>query len=59
MVMGKPSYEEYRLKRLEENKKRMEALNLPQLSQALRKTPSNSLKPSPVIASLKHLFSRV
>ncbi|XP_044510774.1 B3 domain-containing protein At5g42700 [Mangifera indica] len=48
MVMGKPSYEEYRLKRLEENKKRMEALNLPRLSQALRKTPSNSLKPSPM-----------
>ncbi|KAJ0085812.1 hypothetical protein Patl1_08986 [Pistacia atlantica] len=48
MVVGKPSYEEYRLKRLEENKKRMEALNLPQLSQALRKTPSNSLKLSPM-----------
>ncbi|XP_021283836.1 B3 domain-containing protein At5g42700 [Herrania umbratica] len=38
------SYEECRRKRVEENKKRMEALNLPQLSQALR-TPS--FKPSP------------
>ncbi|XVF36251.1 hypothetical protein REPUB_Repub19eG0041900 [Reevesia pubescens] len=46
MVVAKQklSYEEYRRKRVEENKKRMEALNLPQLSQALR-TPS--FKPSP------------
>ncbi|KAL4309174.1 hypothetical protein GQ457_01G010230 [Hibiscus cannabinus] len=38
------SYEECRRKRVEENKKRMDALNLPQLSQALR---SPSFKPSP------------
>ncbi|XP_022772861.1 B3 domain-containing protein At5g42700 [Durio zibethinus] len=46
MVVDKQewSYEECRRKRVEENKKRMEALNLPQLSQALR-TPS--FKPSP------------
>ncbi|XVF64021.1 hypothetical protein PTKIN_Ptkin09bG0134000 [Pterospermum kingtungense] len=46
MVVAKPklSYEECRRQRVEENKKRMEALNLPQLSQALR-TPS--FKPSP------------
>ncbi|XVE70041.1 hypothetical protein DITRI_Ditri10aG0039800 [Diplodiscus trichospermus] len=46
MVLAKQklSYEECRRKRVEENKKRMEALNLPQLSQALR-TPSP--KPSP------------
>ncbi|XP_061343152.1 B3 domain-containing protein At5g42700-like [Gastrolobium bilobum] len=46
------SYEESRRKRLEENRKRMEALNLPQLSQALHKSPSPS--PSP----LKHVKSR-
>ncbi|ESR48039.1 B3 domain-containing protein [Citrus sinensis] len=40
MVKAKPSYEECRLKRVEENKKRMEALNLPMLCQALRKKPS-------------------
>ncbi|XP_057428354.1 B3 domain-containing protein At5g42700-like [Lotus japonicus] len=45
-------YEESRRKRLEENKKRMEALNLPQLSQALRNSPSP--KPSP----LKQVKSR-
>ncbi|XWS21169.1 hypothetical protein CRYUN_Cryun30bG0032300 [Craigia yunnanensis] len=46
MVVAKQklSYEECRRKRVEENKKRMEALNLTQLSQALR-TPS--FKPSP------------
>ncbi|KAK8560547.1 hypothetical protein V6N13_082984 [Hibiscus sabdariffa] len=38
------SYEECRRKRVEENKKRMDALNLPQLSQALR---APSFKPSP------------
>ncbi|KAL2346395.1 hypothetical protein Fmac_000395 [Flemingia macrophylla] len=42
------AYEESRRKRLEENRKRMEALNLPLLSQALQKSPSP--KPSP----LKH-----
>ncbi|OMO74833.1 hypothetical protein COLO4_26481 [Corchorus olitorius] len=46
MVVAKQklSYEESRQKRIEENKKRMEALNLPQLSQALRTSP---FKPSP------------
>ncbi|TQE06035.1 hypothetical protein C1H46_008345 [Malus baccata] len=43
---SKLSYEESRQQRLEENKKRMEALNLPMLAQALNKTP-NSPKPSP------------
>ncbi|KAK2660348.1 hypothetical protein Ddye_006881 [Dipteronia dyeriana] len=47
MVVAKASYEECRLKRLEENKKRMEALNLSKLSQALMKTPP-SLKSSPM-----------
>ncbi|XP_010539066.1 PREDICTED: B3 domain-containing protein At5g42700 [Tarenaya hassleriana] len=43
MVVAKPSsYEEFRLKRLEENKKRMDALNLPQLSLALRSTSPKS-----------------
>lgn len=40
------SYEEIRLKRLEENKKRLEALNLPKLAQALRN--SSPSKPSSV-----------
>ncbi|KAB2096663.1 hypothetical protein ERO13_A01G119000v2 [Gossypium hirsutum] len=47
MVVAKEkmmSYEEIRQKRVEENKKRMEALNLPQLSTLLH-TPS--FKPSP------------
>ncbi|RXH72755.1 hypothetical protein DVH24_012439 [Malus domestica] len=44
---SKLSYEESRQQRLEENKKRMEALNLPMLAQALNKTP-NSPKPSPM-----------
>ncbi|KAH7523607.1 hypothetical protein FEM48_Zijuj06G0029900 [Ziziphus jujuba var. spinosa] len=45
MVVAKPkvSYEECRRKRLEENKKRMEALNLPKIAQSLR----NSLTPKP------------
>lgn len=43
MVEAKLSYEQIRLKRLEENKKRMEELNLNKLSKALRK----SAKPSP------------
>lgn len=42
------AYEESRRKRLEENKKRMEALNLHKLSQALHKSPSSSPKPSPL-----------
>ncbi|XP_010519302.1 PREDICTED: B3 domain-containing protein At3g19184 isoform X1 [Tarenaya hassleriana] len=40
------NYEQLRLKRLEENKKRMEELNLNKLAQALR--GSSSLKPSPM-----------
>ncbi|KAK7860935.1 B3 domain-containing protein At5g42700 [Quercus suber] len=43
MVVAKQSYEDSRRKRVEENKKRMEALNLPLLSQALKTSP----KPSP------------
>lgn len=39
------SYEESRRKRLEENRKRMEALNLPLLSQALHKSPSPKSSP--------------
>ncbi|GMY28632.1 B3 domain-containing protein At5g42700-like [Fagus crenata] len=46
MVVPKLSYEESRRKRLEENKKRMEALNLPLLAQALK--TSSSPKPSPM-----------
>ncbi|KAM4121755.1 hypothetical protein ACB094_01G030400 [Castanea mollissima] len=44
MVVAKKSYEDSRRKRVEESKKRMESLNLPLLSQAL--------KPSPVSLSL-------
>lgn len=40
------SYEESRKQRLEENRKRIEALNLPHLAQALK--ASSSPKPSPV-----------
>nr|XP_028962713.1 B3 domain-containing protein At5g42700-like isoform X2 [Malus domestica] len=47
MAKSKLSYEESRRQRMEENKKRMEALNLPLLAQALKKTP-NSPKPSPM-----------
>ncbi|TKY75078.1 B3 domain-containing protein [Spatholobus suberectus] len=39
------AYEESRRKRLEENRKRMEALNLPLLSQALQKSPSPKSSP--------------
>ncbi|KAI4336964.1 hypothetical protein L6164_015429 [Bauhinia variegata] len=46
MVVAKVSYEERRRQRLEENRRRMEELNLPQLSQALRNFPSP--KPSPM-----------
>ena len=49
MVVAKRSYEDSRRKRVEENKKRMEALNLPLLSQALK--TSSSPKPSPVSLS--------
>ncbi|KAL5074788.1 hypothetical protein RYX36_013772 [Vicia faba] len=41
------SYEDSRRKRMEENRKRMEALNLPQLSQSLHKSSSPISKPSP------------
>ncbi|XP_050365716.1 B3 domain-containing protein At5g42700-like [Argentina anserina] len=47
--MAKPKmvpYEETRRERIEENRKRMEALNLPQLSMALK--TSSSPKPSPM-----------
>lgn len=46
MVMSKVKYEAVREQRLEENKKRMEELHLPLLSQALLK--ASSPKPSPV-----------
>ncbi|XP_031736501.1 B3 domain-containing protein At5g42700 isoform X2 [Cucumis sativus] len=51
MGIANLSYEECRRKRLEENKKRMEALNLPMLSQALidsspsKSSPSKLTKP--------------
>ncbi|XP_058781196.1 B3 domain-containing protein At5g42700-like [Vicia villosa] len=41
------SYEDSRRKRMEENRKRMEALNLPQLSRSLHKSSSPISKPSP------------
>ncbi|CAK8566845.1 unnamed protein product [Lathyrus sativus] len=43
------SYEEIRLQRIAENKKKLEALNLPKLSQSLHKTSSSSSKPSPSV----------
>ncbi|XP_062024094.1 B3 domain-containing protein Os06g0194400-like [Rosa rugosa] len=46
MAKPKTSYEETRKQRMEENRKRMEALNLPQLAQAFR--TSSSPKPSPM-----------
>ncbi|XP_021279764.1 B3 domain-containing protein At3g19184-like isoform X3 [Herrania umbratica] len=45
MVAAKSTYEQMRKRRLEENKKRMEELNLKNLSQALKNT---SPKPSPM-----------
>ncbi|CAI8599220.1 unnamed protein product [Vicia faba] len=45
--MVSTSYEESRRKRMEENRKRMEALNLTQLSQSLHKSSSPISKPSP------------
>jgi len=54
MVVEKQTkYEEFRLKRVEENKKRMEALNLPKLSQILNST---SVKISPVLNLFSLLF---
>ncbi|KAG4389197.1 hypothetical protein AAZX31_06G036600 [Glycine max] len=47
------AYEESRRKRVEENKKRMEALNLPLLSQALQKS-----SPSPKSSPLKQVKHR-
>ncbi|KAK9271461.1 hypothetical protein L1049_027052 [Liquidambar formosana] len=47
MVVAKLTYEECRRQRLEENKKRMEALNLTHLSQALQNS-SRSPTPSPM-----------
>ncbi|CAK8569395.1 unnamed protein product [Lathyrus sativus] len=41
------SYEEIRLKRIAENTKKLEALNLPKLSQSLHKTSLSFSKPSP------------
>ena len=52
MVVAKRSYVDSRRKRVEENNKRMEALNLPLLSQALKTSP----KPSPVSLSLFVFF---
>ncbi|CAO2813518.1 unnamed protein product [Amaranthus hypochondriacus] len=48
MVTSTISYEEQRKQRLEENKKRMEQLNLHKLSQALKPTPKTNVNPSPV-----------
>lgn len=45
MVMSKVKYEELRKQRVEENKRRLEELHLPLLSQALKNA---SPKPSPV-----------
>ncbi|CAL5204664.1 unnamed protein product [Lathyrus oleraceus] len=47
LKMVASSYEDSRRKRMEENRKRMEALNLTQLSQFLRKLSSPISKPSP------------
>ncbi|XP_057973654.1 B3 domain-containing protein At3g19184 isoform X2 [Malania oleifera] len=52
MVVAKLTYEECRRKRLEENKKRMEDLNLTKLSQAL-------LTPSPKASPMKQVKPRV
>ncbi|KAI7735032.1 hypothetical protein M8C21_024833, partial [Ambrosia artemisiifolia] len=46
MVVSKQNYEDLRKQRLEENKKRMEELHLPQLTQALK--TAHSPKPSPM-----------
>ncbi|KAF5954698.1 hypothetical protein HYC85_007554 [Camellia sinensis] len=50
MVVSKVAYEESRRKRLEENKKRMEELNLNKLAQSLK--TSATPKPSPVCSIL-------
>ncbi|KAD6119114.1 hypothetical protein E3N88_10385 [Mikania micrantha] len=46
MVISKQNYEDLRKQRLEENKRRMEELHLPQLTQALK--TAHSPKPSPM-----------
>ncbi|CAI9115751.1 OLC1v1016743C1 [Oldenlandia corymbosa var. corymbosa] len=55
MVMSKQRYEEIRQQRMEENKKKLEQLHLPLLSQALHKTasspkasPMKKVKPRPI-----------
>ncbi|CAI9105798.1 OLC1v1004811C1 [Oldenlandia corymbosa var. corymbosa] len=55
MVMSKMKYEEMRHQRMEENKKKLEQLHLPLLSQALHKSasspkisPNQKVKPRPV-----------
>lgn len=48
MVTTAANYEEKRKQRLEENKKRMEQLNLHKLSQALKPSPTKNIKQSPV-----------
>ncbi|PON39597.1 B3 DNA binding domain containing protein [Parasponia andersonii] len=45
MAKPKVSYEESRRKRLEENKQRMEALNLPKLAQALQNSSPSKTSP--------------
>ncbi|GAB4853960.1 hypothetical protein Ancab_018168 [Ancistrocladus abbreviatus] len=45
MVVPTPTYEECRRKRLEENKRRMEQLNLHKLSQSLKKKSPNTSSP--------------
>ncbi|KAL1198738.1 B3 domain-containing protein [Cardamine amara subsp. amara] len=50
MVVAKQSsYEDFRLKRVEENKKRMEALNLPKLSQNLNSVRTSPMKKRPYL----------
>jgi len=44
-MVAASAYEETRRKRVEENRKRMEALNLPLLSRALQKSSSPSSSP--------------
>ncbi|CAI8596224.1 unnamed protein product [Vicia faba] len=45
-------YEKMRLKRMEENKKKLDALNLPTISQSLNKSSESSSKPSPSVKGL-------
>ncbi|KAJ6905954.1 B3 domain-containing protein [Populus alba x Populus x berolinensis] len=50
MMKSKQTYEETRQKRMEENKKRMEELNLTKLSQSLLSKPSPVKKAKPRIS---------